>query len=225
MSVTSAMGRLVRWGFAAVVSASFTFGSLVLVAALNPDATVDERKPSSTVRKSVPLAPPPTDPEPLDAPAEPVAAATADRETEPQHVEPPPPAAPMVADLAPADAPGSMSLGPIGHELPSVTDLPRGSLGTAPRVEARTPARPTHRPAPEYPALAQRRGIEGSVTVRLSIDERGRVTDAVVVESEPQGVFDTTALRAARQYRFSPAREGDRPVHSVLQQTIRFELQ
>ena len=77
---------------------------------------------------------------------------------------------------------------------------------------------------PEYPALAQRRGVEGFVTLRLRVDERGRVQNAVVVDSQPPDVFDQAALRTVRSYRFSPARRGDEAVPTTLQQTIRFEL-
>ncbi len=63
------------------------------------------------------------------------------------------------------------------------------------------------------------------MTVRLRIDATGRVADAVVVKSEPRGVFDDAAMATARRYRFTPARRDGEPVETTLQQTIRFELQ
>ncbi|MEO0813310.1 MAG: TonB family protein, partial [Myxococcota bacterium] len=61
------------------------------------------------------------------------------------------------------------------------------------------PARPIRRPAPTYPAEARRKRIEGFVRVRLRVDGEGRVSDVLVVEAEPPGVFDAVAVTAARQ--------------------------
>lgn len=58
------------------------------------------------------------------------------------------------------------------------------------------------RAAPEYPRGAERRGIEGSVTVSYAIDADGSVVDAVVVESTPAGVFDRAALAAIETWRY-----------------------
>ena len=44
--------------------------------------------------------------------------------------------------------------------------------------------------------------------LQLAIDESGTVTDAAVVEAEPQGDFETRALAAAREARFRPDKGG-----------------
>jgi len=201
--------------------------SLVGVRALTQQSAPvdDEPEPALAVR-SVPLTPPPepAEPDPLVSP-EPATAASA--EAAPSPVDPPTPSPPALAGLAPSAAPGSLALGPIGG-LPSVSGLPQievEAAADAPEEAPTTPARATSRPAPQYPSLAQRRGLEGYVTLRLRIDARGRVVDAVVVDAEPEGIFDAAAKRAARRYRFTPARSGTRAVASTLQQTIRFELE
>jgi protein TonB len=212
-----------RWALAAVVAMAMTLASLVGVQALTEGYAPSEEPETSTPTRAIPLAPPPQpEPEPLESLTEaPTAAATAPAA---DAVPPPAPAAPALAGLAPTAAPGSLALGPIGG-LPSVAGLPTVELEELAEDEApTTPAHATSRPPPVYPALAQRRGLEGYVTLRLRIDERGRVVDSVVVASEPKGVFDAAAKRAVRRYRFSPARAGAKPVASTLQQTIRFEL-
>ena len=45
---------------------------------------------------------------------------------------------------------------------------------------------------------------EGWVSLSFTIDENGRVQDAVVMESEPAGVFDESALAALAQWRYRP---------------------
>lgn len=118
-----------------------------------------------------------------------------------------------------------MPLGSLGGTLPSMGRLPGSNLPTTADEGRVVPARPRSRPKPRYPRLAQRQGIEGSVTLRLRIDASGHVQDAVVVSATPAGVFDDAALQTARRYRFTPARRGGEAVASTLQQTIRFELQ
>ncbi|MDE0036675.1 MAG: energy transducer TonB [Gammaproteobacteria bacterium] len=55
-----------------------------------------------------------------------------------------------------------------------------------------------------YPAHARASGVEGRVLVRYDITVAGTVADAVVVKSEPPGVFDEAALDAVRSWRFRP---------------------
>jgi len=65
----------------------------------------------------------------------------------------------------------------------------------------------THVEAPRYPRGAERREIEGSVTIAYSISAEGEVTDAVVAEASPPGVFDRAALAAVEQWRYEPHAE------------------
>jgi len=61
---------------------------------------------------------------------------------------------------------------------------------------------------PEYPADARRLKAEGTVVMALDIDERGRVTNAVIVEHANLPSFDEAALEAAKRWRFKPAANG-----------------
>ena len=55
-----------------------------------------------------------------------------------------------------------------------------------------------------YPPAARASGVEGRVVVRYDVTAEGTVANAVVVESEPPGVFDAAALDAVRSWRFRP---------------------
>jgi protein TonB len=100
--------------------------------------------------------------------------------------------------------------------VPLQTTLPSGSDHDAlPRV----------RITPEYPPSAQRKGTEGWVRVQFSITATGAVRDAVVVDSDPQNVFDSAALRAMARWRYDPKIDDGVPVERVGMQTvIRFKL-
>lgn len=58
--------------------------------------------------------------------------------------------------------------------------------------------------APEYPNRPQARGIEGWVVLEFIVDQLGRVQEARVVEGQPAGVFDRSALRAVKRYKYKP---------------------
>jgi protein TonB len=56
---------------------------------------------------------------------------------------------------------------------------------------------------PEFPSAAIKKGIEkGSVVARLSIDEKGNVTDVSIVSADPRGVFDRAVIEASSRGSF-----------------------
>lgn len=81
----------------------------------------------------------------------------------------------------------------------------------------------TDTPAPPYPAraLAARQG--GRVVLKLLVATDGRVKDAVVESSTPEGVFDATALEAARKWTIQPATEAGRPVEGWMRVPVDFD--
>lgn len=57
---------------------------------------------------------------------------------------------------------------------------------------------------PVYPRRALSRGIEGYVIVEFTVTTNGSVRDAVVIESNPQKVFDRAATKAALKFKYKP---------------------
>ena len=102
-------------------------------------------------------------------------------------------------------------------------ELPR-TVVTAPiRHDARLLTSPEDL-KPPYPASKQASGEEASLTLRVSIDERGRVTAV-----EPVGGADRVFLEAARRYmiahwRYQPATEDGRAIATNTVITLRFQL-
>jgi len=63
---------------------------------------------------------------------------------------------------------------------------------------------PISRETPAYPFGALSRGVEGSVLLEYTVDERGRVVSPRVLEATPPGVFERAALRALSRWRYEP---------------------
>jgi periplasmic protein TonB len=58
--------------------------------------------------------------------------------------------------------------------------------------------------APVYPRRALSRGIEGYVIVEFVVTKNGSVRDPLVVEAQPQGIFDQAAKEAALKFKYKP---------------------
>ncbi|MDR1812357.1 MAG: TonB family protein [Candidatus Fibromonas sp.] len=75
----------------------------------------------------------------------------------------------------------------------------------------------------QYPVQAKRRGIAGFAKIYMVIDKNGNVAEAFATAVEPAGFgFETEALAAVRQYRFSPALVGGTPVQQRFTKEFRF---
>lgn len=73
---------------------------------------------------------------------------------------------------------------------------------TAPAVFAAAELKAVRQDAPDYPRLAERREIEGWVKVKFTVTADGEVENPVVVEGNPAGVFDSSAIRAVARWRY-----------------------
>jgi TonB family protein len=68
-----------------------------------------------------------------------------------------------------------------------------------------TPPVPIQQVPAEYPEGAQRAGLRGTVQVKVSVDETGKVADARVERCEVPAVLCEAAVAAARKWTFQPA--------------------
>ncbi|MGV8075561.1 MAG: TonB family protein [Syntrophobacteraceae bacterium] len=80
-----------------------------------------------------------------------------------------------------------------------------------------------HRVLPRYPRLARERGKEGSVLLRVTIDQQGRPVDVELLK-KAGSEFDDEAVRAVEGSTFAPARLAGRPVICKVLLPVRFEL-
>jgi protein TonB len=113
---------------------------------------------------------------------------------------------------------------PTGSSPPSSTQpATPPAPAEAPTVEPPTrDARLVRRVAPDYPALARQRRIEGWVDLEYVVGIDGQVIDVRVLDSDPPRVFDVTAERALRRWVFEPASRGGIPTQSMGRTRIEF---
>lgn len=64
---------------------------------------------------------------------------------------------------------------------------------------------PVRNPGPVYPETARRTGLEGTVWLKVFIDEYGNPKKAEVIKSD-NGIFDQPSIDAAMQWKFEPAK-------------------
>jgi len=80
-------------------------------------------------------------------------------------------------------------------------------------------------PAPSYPVFAKRARQQGKVILRVQVDASGQVAVIGIHRSSGFERLDEAALSAVRQWRFVPARSGDRAVAGVALVPINFQIE
>jgi len=74
-----------------------------------------------------------------------------------------------------------------------------------------------------YPPQAKKKGISGYAKIYMVIDKSGNVSEAFATSVEPAGFgFETEALAAVKQYKFSPALVGGVPVQQRFTKEFKF---
>jgi len=94
----------------------------------------------------------------------------------------------------------------------------------ATRTSPKPPVPVAGNPPPRYPAAARRRGLEGTVIVRLRVDARGRVLAAEVLKGSGSKLLDGAALAALKRWRFTPGQDQKGTVESTVTVPVEFAL-
>lgn len=82
---------------------------------------------------------------------------------------------------------------------------------------------PVVSPAPKYPEIARRAGIEGTVWIRIWVTREGKAKKAEILKSDSD-LFDQPALDAAMHWVFTPAVMNNGPVAVWVSIPFRFKL-
>jgi protein TonB len=169
-------------------------------------------------------------PQQQETPAKAPAVSEAAPEETPQAAAPPPPPpppveTPAVVEQRPAPAPTT----PPRPAPAAQQDLGRPVVREGDLVAAGTPGLSppgfVSFSKPEYPPLAKRLGVEGTVVVGVLVDEAGQVREARLVKGVSQNVgLNEAALRAARTARYRPATVAGVRVRTWVNLTIPFKL-
>ncbi|GLR46791.1 energy transducer TonB [Sphingomonas astaxanthinifaciens] len=195
--------------------------ALAMVAAAKMDIDIVPRGGPTKII-DIPLPPPPTPPKPVEQRSQ---------EQQPAHqssIDRFPPITPLPIP-GPEFAAGPTTLDP--PDLGPILDKPIGPPAQPdppPVMPVKVAARaitPADLVRPPYPDSKRRSEEEAALRLRLSIDERGRVTAV-----EPIGAADPDFLAAARSHllrfwRYRPATEDGRAVATSMVITLRFQLE
>jgi TonB family protein len=79
-------------------------------------------------------------------------------------------------------------------------------------------------PAPVYPQIARRRGWEGTVYLRIFVDEQGAPENIKIHQSSGHDVLDQSALHTVSKWMFSPAIKGNKNISSWVIVPVKFQL-
>ena len=74
-----------------------------------------------------------------------------------------------------------------------------------------------------FPMSACQQGTKGRVVLEVETEASGQVREARILSSEPEGLFDTTALAIARGSRLSPAYRDGMPIPATALLTLDFD--
>ncbi|HJQ97557.1 MAG TPA: energy transducer TonB [Candidatus Polarisedimenticolaceae bacterium] len=137
-------------------------------------------------------------------------------------------------DEAPASATVRAYLA-VGSPAPPVLEPPADAAvasappsAVAPETEPATaydvpPVRTLYVP-PVYPPGARKLGVKGEVTLHLSIERTGAITDAKISRAVPEGYgFEQAALDAARRWKFSPASRDGQAIEGEMEVVVQFK--
>jgi len=83
---------------------------------------------------------------------------------------------------------------------------------------------PINVPKPKYPDLAIKTGIEGQAVVTAMVEVDGSIKTVQILSSSGNQMLDEAALSAARQAKFTPAKQQDKFVRVWVSIPYRFKL-
>lgn len=164
------------------------------------------------VPRPAPPPPPPPQPQPIDIDA-----------VQPRRPQPPATAAAPV-DAAPAAVEPVSAFPPLPDPGPP-TPTSTAGIGASATPAAGVRLRYAHATPPPYPVPAVRRGLEGSVVLRVLVDVDGRPLQVEIHAGSGHRMLDEAARRhVLRQWRFQPALRDGRPVRAVGLVPVDFRL-
>ncbi len=113
---------------------------------------------------------------------------------------------------------------PEDHTAKPLYDQMLQTVSDAETLQDPVPVEHLNRP-PEYPALARKRGWEGTVVLEVDIRRDGVVREILVKQSSSYGLLDKEAARAVRAWRFQPGTRAGEPVQMKVLVPVHFLLQ
>jgi len=142
----------------------------------------------------------------------------------------PPKAEAIAEEQLPAPSPVASAAQPSNSQNSSTAPRTTASASKAPSnaapyTEASVNANYGFNPPPKYPAIAKRRGWQGTVRLRVSVSAEGYSEAVAIHSSSGYEALDESAVEAVRKWRFNPAKRGNTAVASSVIVPINFTLE
>ncbi|WMJ00215.1 energy transducer TonB [Pseudomonas chlororaphis subsp. aurantiaca] len=170
-----------------------------------PPMTIEFSRPAPPV-----VEPPPPQPVQLVVePPPPVEDELAVKPPPPKPIPKPKPKPVPKPEPKPAPKPVQQQPAPPQPAAPVAAPAPPAPPAPAPVTPASANAAYLKNPAPEYPSLAQRRGWEGTVLLRVHVLASGKPGEIQIQKSSGRQQLDDAALSAVKRWSFVPAKQGD----------------
>ncbi|ELX8339438.1 energy transducer TonB [Pseudomonas aeruginosa] len=185
-----------------------------------PPMTIEFTAPAPPV-----VEPPPPEPLPpvVEEPPPPVVDENAVKPPPPKPVPKPKPK--PKPQPRPKPAPKAVEPAPPAPPQPAAPPTPPApAAAPAPLTPPSANAGYLHNPAPEYPALAMRRGWEGTVLLRVHVLASGSPSEIQVQKSSGREALDQAAVKAVKRWSFVPAKRGDKAEDGWVSVPIDFKL-
>lgn len=163
--------------------------------------------PLAPEKQEEPKRPPPPKPKPVEKPQPRQIVAETPVVAPTDYIAPPPPPKPQAAPAPVIEAP----------PMP----MPAGPVALSSELAVACP----ERMPPRYPSISRRLGEEGTVVLRVELDEHGNVVLARISTSSGLARLDEAALAAVKTWRCTPALRDGRPVRATALQPFKFVLQ
>lgn len=137
----------------------------------------------------------------------------------------PVPAAATTVDAPPATiAAAQPAPAPVAAATPASAAPPAVRASTHQHVAGHVDVKYLHTPKPDYPPAARRRGLEGTVLIRVLVNPDGIPGETRLIGPSGTDALDQAALAAVLRWRFTPAREGNLAIAHWVDIPITFRL-
>ena len=113
----------------------------------------------------------------------------------------------------------SSNVSAMAISMPGIESMQQPVAG----LSGETMAMPLYRSEPKYPRKALRLGKQGYVLMSFDINEAGRVVNIQVLEAKPPRLFERSAKRALKKWKYKPMVVNGKSV-SQLGQKIRLDF-
>ena len=168
--------------------------------------------PSPAKSQEAPAAPKPTPPKPKEEPKKKVEEKPTPAPAEPKASSAPQKQAESKTDAQPQNAAVAPSTSGGASGTPIQTDIGKLEVLYQPDADA------------YYPSFSKRSGEQGTVVVRLIIDQTGNVEDIALLQSSNFPRLDRAASEIGRRYRFKPFLVNGSPQRISTNLLIKFNL-